>query len=95
MHHRVKPRRTAIASAIVSAALFGASAPASKALVGSIDPWMLAGLLYAGSGACLAIVLLVRAVFARRAPREPHISARQLPWLLLAIGFGGVAGLSQ
>jgi drug/metabolite transporter (DMT)-like permease len=88
----VRPRRTAIASAIVSAALFGVSAPASKALVGLIDPWMLAGLLYAGSGACLGIILLVRAVFARRVPREPHLSARQLPWLLLAIGAGGVAG---
>jgi len=87
-----RPRRSAIAGAIASAALFGVSAPASKVLVGLTDPWMLAGLLYAGSGACLGIILLVRAVFARGAPREPHITARQLPWLLLAIGAGGVAG---
>jgi len=32
-----------------SAALFGVSAPAAKLLLPSVDPWLLAGLLYAGA----------------------------------------------
>jgi hypothetical protein len=42
--------------ALLAAALFGLSAPAAKLLVGSIDPWLLAGLLYLGSGLGLAMV---------------------------------------
>jgi drug/metabolite transporter (DMT)-like permease len=38
--------RKAVFCALVSAALFGISTPAAKALVGSVHPAMLAGLLY-------------------------------------------------
>eukprot|EP01036_Dinobryon_divergens_P007452 gene7452-9941_t len=34
--------------ALASAVLFGASAPLSKLLLGSVNPWLLAGLLYLG-----------------------------------------------
>ena len=37
--------------ALGSAVLFGTSAPLSKLLMGSIDPWLLAGILYLGAGA--------------------------------------------
>jgi len=40
--------------------LFGASTPLAKALVGTIDPLWLAGLMYAGSGLGLIRVLFVR-----------------------------------
>jgi drug/metabolite transporter (DMT)-like permease len=40
--------------ALASALLFGASTPFAKLLLGAIDPWMLAGLLYLGSGLGLA-----------------------------------------
>lgn len=40
--------------ALGSAALFGASAPLSKLLIGSVDPGLLAGVLYLGAGAGLA-----------------------------------------
>jgi hypothetical protein len=43
--------RHAVVLALVSAALFGVSTPAAKALLGSVDPIILAGLLYCGAGA--------------------------------------------
>jgi len=47
-----------------SAALFGASTPFAKLLLGeSISPWLLAGLLYLGSGIGLSAVHLGRHVF--------------------------------
>jgi hypothetical protein len=42
--------RTAALYALLSAALFGVSTPAAKVLVGTVDPILLAGLLYCGAG---------------------------------------------
>jgi drug/metabolite transporter (DMT)-like permease len=36
--------------ALSSAVLFGASTPFAKLLLGSVDPWLMAGLLYIGAG---------------------------------------------
>jgi len=41
--------------ALAAAVLFGASTPLSKVLLGKIDPILLAGLLYIGSGSGLAL----------------------------------------
>ena len=46
--------------ALGSAVLFGMSTPLAKILVGSVSPLMLAGLLYAGSGLGLAVILAGR-----------------------------------
>src|SRR3970040_1688713 len=47
--------------ALLSALLFGASTPLAKVLLRDIDPWMLAGLLYLGSGlGLIAVRSLVR-----------------------------------
>jgi drug/metabolite transporter (DMT)-like permease len=78
-------RRRAIAYALLSAALFGASTPFAKLLVGSIPPLALAGLLYLGSGVGLA------AWFALRR-RSPNLSLRDLPWLAAGIVLGGIIG---
>lgn len=43
--------------ALLSAALFGASTPLAKVLLREVDPLMLAGLLYLGSGAGLLAFL--------------------------------------
>jgi drug/metabolite transporter (DMT)-like permease len=78
--------------ALGSAVLFGMSTPLAKNLVGSVPPLMLAGLLYAGSGLGLALILAGRRL---RRPRESAISLpRRGEWLWLAgaIFFGGVAG---
>ena len=39
-----------VAAALASALLFGAGTPLAKWLLGEMSPWMLAGLLYLGSG---------------------------------------------
>lgn len=77
----------AILYALAAAALFGLSTPAAKLLVGTVDPWLLAGLLYLGSGIGLG---LLRLVMADR--RETPLSRAELPWLSAAILFGGVIG---
>jgi drug/metabolite transporter (DMT)-like permease len=47
---------TGIMLALLSALLFGASTPIAKLLLGAINPWLLAGVLYLGAGAGLGIV---------------------------------------
>jgi drug/metabolite transporter (DMT)-like permease len=46
-------RSAGIGYALLAAALFGASTPLAKALVGTVPPLMLAGLLYAGPASAL------------------------------------------
>jgi len=79
-------RRRAILYALLSAALFGASTPFAKALVGEMTPLMLAGLLYLGSGLGLAAAMIFR--------RTHSVSMQPGDWLWLgaAILCGGVAG---
>jgi drug/metabolite transporter (DMT)-like permease len=45
-----------VAAALGAAALFGVSTPLAKLLVREINPWMMAGLLYLGSGLGLAVI---------------------------------------
>jgi drug/metabolite transporter (DMT)-like permease len=80
-----------IVLALLSAALFGASTPLAKIMLGGVDPWMMAGLLYLGAGIGLAAVHL-----SRNALRLPAIEAplRRLdvPWLAAVIVAGGILG---
>jgi drug/metabolite transporter (DMT)-like permease len=78
--------------AIASAALSGASTPLAKALLGQgVSPWLLAGLLYLGSGAGLAAVSIARRLV--RAPRrEAPLAGRDWAWMMLVVLSGGVAG---
>ncbi|MCI0467468.1 MAG: DMT family transporter, partial [Beijerinckiaceae bacterium] len=75
--------------ALGAAALFGATPPLSKLLLETISPFMLAGLLYLGAGLGLAVYQLRRRAAAAGAGEAP-LRQRELPWLLLAVGFGGV-----
>jgi drug/metabolite transporter (DMT)-like permease len=75
-----------IPAALAAALLFGAGTPFAKLLVASVDPWMLAGILYLGSGVGLAIVR-----FASPGERA-SIPRKDIPWLAGAIGLGGVVG---
>ncbi|HJU20679.1 MAG TPA: EamA family transporter [Stellaceae bacterium] len=78
--------------ALVAAALFGASTPFAKLLLGGgIDPWLLAGLLYLASGLGLGLMRLVRRALGT-AQREAPLTRSDLPWLALVILAGGVAG---
>ncbi len=74
--------------ALLAAALFGASTPFAKLLVGNMPPVLLAGLLYLGSGLGLTLIRLVR----DRGWQSSGLTRAEWPWLLGAIFFGGVAG---
>ena len=80
-----------IACALLGAALFGASTPVAKLLVGEIGPVMLAGLLYAGSGVGLGLWLAVRGLLWRAAER-PRFAPGDYKWLAGAVISGGVIG---
>jgi drug/metabolite transporter (DMT)-like permease len=78
--------------AIGSAALFGASTPLAKLLLGQgVDPWLLAGLLYLGSGLGLALIHLGRQALGIPAAEAP-LRRKDMPWLVLVVAAGGVAG---
>lgn len=81
-------RRAAIVYALAAAALFGASTPLAKLLVGEMAPLVLAGLLYLGSGIGLFVWLAIRP----GGERATNLSIREIPWLAGAIAAGGVAG---
>jgi drug/metabolite transporter (DMT)-like permease len=84
---------TAALTALASAALFGASTPMAKIFVGAIDPWMLAALLYLGSGIGLAVILAgLRLGRASATPVEAPLSGTGWLWLGGAILAGGVIG---
>lgn len=77
-----------VVHALLAAALFGASTPVAKLLLGGLSPILLAGLLYLGSGLGLALVRLIR----DRGWTPSGLMPSEWPWLLGAIGFGGVLG---
>ena len=77
--------------ALGSAVLFGASAPLSKLLIGTVDPWLLAGILYLGAGAGLLFVQGARASLGLRDAEAP-LRRSDAPWLAAVIMFGGVLG---
>ena len=79
-------RHPGILAALGSAVLFGAGTPLAKLLLDAVSPWLLAGILYMGSGIGLAIVRLSSA-------REPvRLAAGDAGWLAAAIFAGGIAG---
>ncbi len=84
----VSSRKRSIAGALAAAALFGASTPAAKALVGDVHPFALAGLLYAGSGLGLSLWLVARRLAGEKFSLGIDRSA--LPWLAGAVVTGGV-----
>jgi drug/metabolite transporter (DMT)-like permease len=80
------------AFAIASAVLFGASTPFAKVLLGGgVSPWLLAGLLYLGSGIGLSLVHL-GGRFLGIPPSEAPLRRGDLPWLALVVLFGGMIG---
>lgn len=83
--------RKAVLYALASAALFGASTPAAKALLGTVHPAVLAGLLYCGAG--LGVAILRRTgLFANKSAPEAALQRADIPWLASAILCGGIAG---
>src|ERR1700734_523377 len=77
--------------ALASAVLFGASTPFAKLLVGSIDPQLLAGLLYLGAGVGLAVGKAMRLILGFRNSEAP-LRRADAPWMIAIVEFGGILG---
>lgn len=75
---------TGVQAALGAAILFGASTPLAKLLLHNVSPWMLAGLLYLGSGIGLTLYRLFSYAGSVR------LSRQELPWLIGAVIAGGV-----
>ena len=86
-----KTSRSGILFALLSAALFGASTPLAKLLLGSVSPWMMAGLLYLGAGIGLSLMHVSRRAF-RLPVLEASLHRSDLPWLVAVIATGGIFG---
>lgn len=86
------PLSTGIVSALVAAALFGASTPLAKLLLDAVPPALLAGLLYLGSGLGLLVWFALSHWRTDRRAHEAALTRRDIPWLAGAILSGGVAG---
>jgi len=69
-----------------AALLFGAGTPLAKWLLDAVDPWLLAGLLYLGSGVGLTVYRRLR-----HAPAV-HLPRHDLPWFAGAVLAGGIVG---
>ncbi len=80
------PVNAPVLFALAAALLFGASTPFAKLLVGGVDPVLLAGLLYLGSGLGLSVIRAIR----DRGLVLPRLPAGEWRWLAGAIAFGGV-----
>lgn len=74
-----------VLAGLAAAALFGAGTPLAKLLLAQTNPWMLAALLYLGSGLGLYLWRLVT-----RAPRA-RLGTGQWRWLVGAAVSGGMA----
>jgi drug/metabolite transporter (DMT)-like permease len=88
---RADQGRRAIGLALAAGLLFGLSTPAAKTLLTLANPWMLAGLLYLGSGIGLGCYRLAFALVGRGS-REAALRWSDWPWLAGAIVAGGVVG---
>ena len=75
---------TGVMAALGAALLFGAATPLAKLLLESVSPWMLAGLLYLGSGVGLSIY--------RKIVNAPsvHLPHKDRLWFAGAILAGGI-----
>lgn len=78
--------------AILAAILFGASTPGAKILVGQVDPWLLAGLLYLGSAIGLIIIFSIQAISNKEKLKEASLKYGDLGWLAGAVLLGGIIG---
>jgi drug/metabolite transporter (DMT)-like permease len=77
-------RNRGVIAALAAAMLFGIGTPFAKILLHQASPWLLAGLLYLGSGVGL---LLLRFVRTRSAPR---LAAIEACWLTGSVVAGGI-----
>lgn len=76
--------------ALLSAILFGASAPLAKLLLGQVEPIFLAGFLYLGSGLGILLFKAFMSVRSSGNPQEARLSRSDFRWLFGAVVAGGI-----
>lgn len=79
-------RKQGVSAALGAALLFGAGTPLAKWLLDAVSPWLLAGLLYLGSGFGLTLYRILAQSPAVRLPRN------EVLWFAGAILAGGIVG---
>ena len=75
-----------VPAALGAALLFGAGTPLAKWLLDAVSPWLLAGLLYLGSG--IGLTLYRRMIHAPTV----HLPRNEVSWFAGAILAGGIVG---
>ncbi|MBN2733924.1 MAG: EamA family transporter [Methanomicrobiaceae archaeon] len=86
----ISEQKLAVIYAILAAVLFGGCAPIAKYLLDGIEPIILAGLLYLGSGfGLLAYLVLNRILSGKRDLIEASLQKSDIPWLFGVVFFGG------
>lgn len=81
-----------VAAALMAAVLFGVSTPMAKVLSPRVDPVLMAGLLYLGSGLGLGAYAWLRAQRKGVVSQEAALTRQDVPWLVGAIVSGGAVG---
>ncbi|MDR3601321.1 MAG: EamA family transporter [Desulfosporosinus sp.] len=81
---------TPMLKALLAAALFGASAPLSKLLLGEIPPTLMASFLYLGSGIGLYLQSYFRSTD-KHFSDEARLTRNDWSWIMGAVGVGGIA----
>lgn len=86
MHWKDGLQQTGVIAALGAALLFGMGTPLAKLLLSDVSPWLLAGLLYLGSGIGLTAYRFIL--------RAPNVSLpwAEWRWFIGAIVTGGVIG---
>jgi drug/metabolite transporter (DMT)-like permease len=79
-------RQPGVLAALSAALLFGAGTPLAKLLLNTVSPWLLAGLLYLGSGLGLTLYRCLSQAPAVKLPRHEVI------WFAGAVVAGGIIG---
>src|SRR2546425_82558 len=80
---RIAGWQPGVVAALGSAFLFGAGTPLAKWLLDQVSPWMLAGLLYLGSGIGLGVYRHLRGA------TRPRLNPGEMRWLIAAVLCGG------
>ena len=74
-------KTSGVLAALAAAVLFGISTPLAKLLVGQMDAWLLAGLLYLGSGVGMTVLVGLRRWWNGAVSGEARLTRAHLPWL--------------
>ena len=85
-------KRKGVGCALLAAVLFGLSTPLAKSVSPLVQPSLLAGLLYLGSGIGLGLYLPLQLARRPKGAREASLKRADAPWLAGSIVACGMVG---